>query len=277
MYTILGSSGFIGRHITAHLADAGVPIRTPAPDEWPALPQDLGHVFYCIGLTADFRDRPFDTIEAHVGILSRFLQRHTYDSFTYLSASRYYARTGSSTEATPIPITPTDPDQLYDLSKLTGEALVLQAAGDRARVARLANVFGADFESDNFLSAVLRDAAHDGRVVFQGDPASTKDYVAVEDVAAVLVAMAQNGRRSIYNIASGHATSHADIAAALRQEGVVVYFAERAQVITRPAIDITAIREDFGFSPRLLADELPTLLAAYRRHFAAPREGHRVA
>lgn len=277
MYTILGSSGFIGRHMAVHLADIGLPVRTPVPDDWPALPQDLGHVFYCIGLTADFRNRPFDTIEAHVGILSRFLQRHRYDSFTYLSASRYYARTGSSAEATPIPVTSTDPDQLYDLSKLTGEALVLNVAGDRARVARLANVFGADFESDNFLSSVLRDAAQDGRVVFQGDPASTKDYVAVEDVAAILVSMAQDGRRPIYNVASGRTTSHADIAAVLRHEGAVVYFAPGAPVVARPAIDNTAIREDFGFSPRLLADELPDLLAAYRQHFTAAERGDRVA
>jgi len=35
---------------------------------------DPGHVIYCIGLTADFRQKPFETIEAHVSKLAEVAQ-----------------------------------------------------------------------------------------------------------------------------------------------------------------------------------------------------------
>ncbi len=53
---------------------------------------DLGHAFYCIGLTADFRSRPFETIEAHCGLLKEVLSGSRFSSFVYLSSTRVYAR-----------------------------------------------------------------------------------------------------------------------------------------------------------------------------------------
>src|SRR5262249_21758891 len=65
-YTVLGASGFIGGHLAAHFRKAGV--RHLAPPKWTddVLHRPLGHVLYCIGLTADWRSRPHDTVRAHV-------------------------------------------------------------------------------------------------------------------------------------------------------------------------------------------------------------------
>ena len=51
-----------------------------------------GHVIDCIGLTGDFRVRPLDTAEAHVGLVARCLAELQFDSFLLLSSTRVYAR-----------------------------------------------------------------------------------------------------------------------------------------------------------------------------------------
>jgi len=64
--TVLGGSGFIGSHVARHLRRLGVACDTPARDDESIFSRPLGHVIYAIGLTADFRARPLETVEAHV-------------------------------------------------------------------------------------------------------------------------------------------------------------------------------------------------------------------
>ena len=65
MVTILGSSGFVGSNLKNKLVSVGINTYTPHRSE-ELSGKNLGHVIYCIGLTADFRTKPFETIEAHV-------------------------------------------------------------------------------------------------------------------------------------------------------------------------------------------------------------------
>ena len=81
MITVLGAGGFIGRHLVAHFRAQG---RRVAAVDRARLPEfmeggEAGHVFYCIGLTADFRARPLETAEAHAGLLARVLQRGGFE------------------------------------------------------------------------------------------------------------------------------------------------------------------------------------------------------
>src|SRR5437868_14664917 len=89
MITVLGASGFIGSHIVRELEQRGEKYYAPAKVEtiWD---KDLGNIIYCIGLTADFRTRPFDTVEAHVCKLNELLKRGRFDSLLYLSSTRVY-------------------------------------------------------------------------------------------------------------------------------------------------------------------------------------------
>jgi hypothetical protein len=89
----------------------------------------LGHVIYCIGLTADFRSRTFDTVEAHVCTLLDVLRRGEFESIVYLSSTRLYAGSDSTSEETSIRISPFD---VYNTSKLAGESLVLKLRPARA-------------------------------------------------------------------------------------------------------------------------------------------------
>src|SRR4029077_19833266 len=89
LVTTLAASRCIGAHLAARLRELGIECLSPARDE-EITKRRLGDVIYCVGLTADFRTRPFDAGEAHVSELSRVLQRCSFDSLLYLSSARIY-------------------------------------------------------------------------------------------------------------------------------------------------------------------------------------------
>ena len=74
---IIGGAGFIGRHLKQRLEELKIDYFNPARGE--TLDRPLGDVVYCIGLTADFRSRPCDTIDAHVCALVDSSGNHGID------------------------------------------------------------------------------------------------------------------------------------------------------------------------------------------------------
>ncbi|WP_423707718.1 NAD-dependent epimerase/dehydratase family protein [Undibacterium sp. WLX3042] len=259
--TLIGGHGFIGRHLQAQLRSLGWTIDAPLRNT-PLAQQDLGHVFYCAGLTADFRQRPYDTVEAHVTMLSEVLRHSTFSSLTYFSSTRVYAEAPSTTEDTVLQVRSHIPGDLYNLSKLMGESLCL-ASQREVRVVRLSNVYGAGMQRQNFLAEVLTAAAKDKHVVFRSSPASQKDYIAVQDVVRCLPVIASHGTCGIYNLASGVNVSNAYIAAILQKLGVRCEFLENAPDISFPDINIAKTSALCGAPHHKLAMDLPTLYSHY--------------
>lgn len=264
-FTILGQ-GFIGTHLLASLRREGHDCAAPARAELDQLRgRRLGHVVYCIGVTADFRSRPLDTARAHVCRLAEVLGTTDFESLLYLSSTRVYGSVSSGRETEDaFRVDPASPGDLYNLSKLMGESLCLSMESRRVRVARLSNVYGPDWTSDNFLSSVIRSAVDDGSVVFRSAPASARDYIAVEDVVRLLPEISLHGRERVYNVASGEPVTNAQLAATLQASGCAVSFEESAPAVTYPRIDTSRVREEFPFTPRGVLDDLPALLAQYR-------------
>ena len=269
-FTVVGARGFIGRHLLDTLTAQGDPVvgldrQSLAGDDAELFDRPLGHVIYCVGLTADFRQRPFDVVDSHVVVLQRLLQHARFDSLTYLSSTRLYTSSHSTDERAALVVRPNDPNDLYNLSKLMGESLCLNS-GRPARVARLSNVYGPDFRSCNFLTQVLVEAARRGTVTFRSAPTSEKDYVALDDVIGWLISIARRGTQQIYNLACGANVSNESIASELRRLGVGVDFAPDAPTWSFLEIDASKVHEEF-FLPRgrLLAD-LPGLLRGFRSH-----------
>ena len=264
-FTILGQ-GFIGTHLLAFLREQGHDCVAPARAELDQLRgRRLGHVLYCIGVTADFRSRPLDTARAHVCRLAEVLSTTEFESLLYLSSTRVYGSvsSGRETEAA-FKVDPASASDLYNLSKLMGESLCLSMESSSVRVARLSNVYGPDWTSDNFLSSVIRAAVDRGSVVFRSAPDSAKDYIAVEDAVRVLAGISLHGRERVYNVASGAPVTNAQLAAKLQSSGCAVSFEEGAPAVTFPPIDTARVRAEFPFTPRSVLDDLPALLAQYR-------------
>ena len=267
-YTVLGGGGFIGQALIHNLSDSGhmvfAPERNVLGTDLKILKnKDLGHLIYCIGLTADFRQKPLDAIEAHVCLLNRLLRVGGFLSLTYLSSTRLYAGSRATKEEVELTARPDSLDSLYNLSKMMGESACLNGS-DCARVVRLSNVYGVSPASNNFLMAILYESATAGNVTFRTSPDSAKDYVALSDVVRLLPTIAERGDFGIYNLAGGVNTSNREIADSLRGQKVSVEFAPDAPLWEFPEIDITKISRQFDPPHRRLIEDLPDLFNKVR-------------
>jgi len=226
---------------------------------------DLGHVIYAIGLTGDFRKRPFDTVEAHVSLLAKVLQKCRFASWLYLSSTRVYSgldRDKPAHENSTIAVAPGS-DSLYNLSKLMGESLCLACPNPAIRVARLSNVYGAGMSTDTFLGSVMDDLRRNSYVTVNESPDSGKDYIAMDEVAPLLEAISLRGSERLYNVASGHMVTHGELFGKLRElTGLSVDYSDRGLTRTFPAVDISRARAEFGFRPNNLLDTLGGFLAS---------------
>ena len=263
--TVLGGSGFIGSHVARHLRRLGVACDTPARDDESIFSRPLGHVIYAIGLTADFRARPLETVEAHVCLLRRLIAGGGFSSLTYLSSTRVYAGSADTRETAPLRVCPAEPGDLYNLSKLTGEALCLSAGRAAAKVVRLSSVVGLPAAADSFIGQLLDEGRRSGRVLFRTTAASRKDYLWVGDAAEAIGRIALSPESGIFNLASGAGTANREIAQALAAElGFEVAFAADAAVWDFAAIDVSRAKTRFGFAPRRFAEFFPEFLRACR-------------
>ena len=255
-FTVLGASGYIGSRLVAHLRAQGHTVWAPARGDAEVFTRPLGHVMYCVGLTADFRTRPFDAVDAHVGLLGQVLQRGQFDSLLYLSSTRVYMGAVDTHEDAALSVRPSDPSYLYNLTKLTGESLCHASGRVGVRVARLSNVVGPgmDVEAGNLVADLLHQARH-GHVVLRSDPQSAKDYVHVTDVLDWLPRIAMQGRHLVYNVASGVQTTHAQWLRWLSAHyGCTVKVQEGAQLQCFAPIDVSRLSTQWSAPARPLWD-----------------------
>lgn len=280
-FTVLGAGGFIGAALVAWLESQNHVVHAVTRASLPALlagRRPAGHVIDCVGLTGDFRVRPLETAEAHVGVVARCLADLQFDSFLLLSSTRVYARASVTHEDAALLTVPADPSDLYNVTKLVGEALCLTDQRATIRVARLSNVYGILIPAETFLGQVLREGQASGGVMFHQSPASAKDYVSVAAVVRLLPAIGMAGRYRLYNVATGANTSHSAIANCLRNvAGWRTNFAPDAPTVQHLPIDTTRLATEFGTTASDLIADLPTLLAHAQEQTCSPSTKQKAA
>lgn len=264
--TVLGATGFIGRHLLARLRADGIACEAPARDDAGLFDRPLGHVIYAIGLTSDFRSRPLDTVQAHVCLLRRLIAAGNFDSLTYLSSTRVYAGASDTREQAALTVNPNHASDLYNLSKLMGESLCLHGGHPRARVARLSNIVGLRDAPDSFIDQLLEEGARDGRITLHTTLSSRKDYLYIDDAVDQILALAQSDATGIFNVAHGQGVDNRAIADCLEAAlGYRVTEAPDAQPWAFADIDTQRMRTRFGLEPRAFADYFPHFLAQFRQ------------
>lgn len=263
--TIIGADGFIGTALRAKLQTFGWSLSLPnRHDAWePADP--LGHIFYCAGLTADYGRRPAETVEAHVGLLSRVLSSQDWESLIYLSSTRLYdgqppERSGAEDGA--FMVDPDDARNLYDLSKLLGENLCRVMGHGKARVARLSCVYRDEGDPDGFIGDLLRQVLNTppGSVLsVDSSPYFQRDYVHIDDVVEALSRIALEGASPVYNVAFGSNVSNAELAnVLLRYTGVRIKFTKLDAPVPSPAPQRKRLTAEFGWHCRSLEHAIVT-------------------
>ncbi len=265
-YTIIGAGGFVGSHVAARLRAEGVEVYHPARDDPEVWERDLGRIIYCAGLTGDYRTRPFATVEAHVALLARLIERASFERIVYLSSTRLYdlLPDGIGKEDRAIPVNPGNAEHLYELTKMLGENLTLHRSGGRGVVARLSYVFGWEDGAQGFLSDWLRAARGSRRLTLESSQGFARDYIQVDDVAAALVRMADSKATGIVNVARGEMLSNAEIAVLFKERGWDVSFSREGGSSKR-AVAISATKlADLGATARPVLPLIGQYLAGLR-------------
>jgi len=253
--TIVGAQGFVGVRLTARLAAEGRETYAPRKGDPELLRRDLGTVYYCAGLTADYDRRPFDTVEAHASLLSEILRAGRFQRLVYVSSTRLYDGLPKAQvdEAEPLVFDPTDPRRVYDLSKALGENLTLTRTDGRGRVARLANVYDWEAGAPGFLSEWLIRARFEQALRLDSSPHVARDYIHLDDVVTALIAIAGSPAPAIVNVASGELVSNGEIAEVFEEAGRTVAFTGEARPGPPPNASIARLT-GLGVRPRPVKD-----------------------
>lgn len=265
-FTILGANGFIGRHLVEYLRGQGHECHAPEKGDEAIFQTPLGHAIYAIGLTADFRTRPLDTVEAHVCVLRRLMKEGSFDSLTYLSSTRLYSGSSSTSETEALVVNPSKLEDLYNISKLMGESLCLHGGRPNTKVVRLSNIVGLRSDSDSFIDQLLEEGYTAGSIKLHTALDSKKDYLYIDDAVSLIGAIALSSKSGIFNVASGAGVENAQVIDFLETEmGFHTSVLADAAVRDFVQIDITRIRDEFGFNPRKFSDYFPYFLHLARQ------------
>lgn len=265
-FTIFGATGVVGSHLRNFLLQRGFEVYAPRRGDLSLQNRNLGHVIYCIGVTADFRRKPFETVSAHISVLSELLSHASFDSFLYLSSTRVYLGAKSTDELADCNVNVNRQDDFYNLTKLTGESLCLVSGRNNVRIARLSNVFNADKSSMNFLSEIVNAAITQKRLTLHTSLDSSKDYILMDDALMLLTQIALSGQKSLYNVASGLNITNRILAEQLIQiTGCELHIDIDAPTILFPPISVARISEEFFHPTRRVMDELPKIIFDFKR------------
>jgi UDP-glucose 4-epimerase len=260
--TVIGAQGFVGQRLVSALIARGKTPWTPAKGDPDLLTRDLGVVYYCAGLTADYDARPFDTVEAHASLVSDIIRAGRFERLIYTSSTRLYdgLALAQVDETTPLSIDPTDPRRTYDLSKALGENLVMTRSGGRGAVARLANVFDWQDGAPGFLSEWLIRARTERDLTLDSSPHIARDYIHLDDVVAGLIAMAHARDPGIVNVASGELVTNGQIAEVFTAAGRRVEFTRDGKAAAPPNASAAKLAA-LGVTPTPVRDVVRRYLA----------------
>ena len=277
---ILGASGFLGRALAAVLSREPVEVvghssRTldlTRPDAFAVLDPLMTPstaLVVASALTPD-RGQTAATFLANATMvvnLAAYLDGHRPGSIVYLGSDAVYGFGESPVTET----TAVDPAGYYALGKYAGERVLdvaARAASVPLLILRVTGVYGpGDPHASYGPNAFARSLARDRSVRMFGAGEEERDHVFVDDAAEVTAALIRAGATGIYNVATGHSHSFADVVKAIRDRvpyEVQVTSAPRKGPITHRRFDVSRLTAALpGFRFTSLESGLSATLTAF--------------
>lgn len=267
LYTVLGATGFVGSRLVKALLADGHEVYAPERDAPELFSRELGQVFYCIGLTADYAVRPYDTVEAHVALLARFLRDARFERLLYLSSTRLYDGQAYAVgeEGSSFSFNPHQSRHLYDLSKALGENLCLNFSAGRAAVARLSCVYDFAPQSPGFLSEWLQRLGREREFTLDSSSGVARDYIRLDDVILGLRAIMDQHVDGVFNLASGENVSNQELAEVLENYGWRIRFTRNSEKEIGVLCDISRL-QSLGIRPGRVRDFMQTYAEQLSHH-----------
>jgi nucleoside-diphosphate-sugar epimerase len=265
-FTILGASGFIGSNLISNLRKSGYSVSTPNRITLNITNVRHGHVIYCIGLTSDFRKRPLDTVQAHVCILRELLEYGEFDSLTYLSSTRVYHGSSSTTESSPLIVNPSNLEDLYAISKIAGESLCYHSGRRNVKVIRLSNIIGIREDNNLFINELLDEIITQKSLTLRSSLLSNKDYLFVDDAVSAIITLAVSKETGCFNVASGTNISNQVIIEELKSNfNFNLTVLDNAPILEFMPINIEKIKNIIQFETTDFTDYFPKLINFYKK------------
>lgn len=97
------------------------------------------------------------------------------------------------------------PADTYGRNKAESEARVRRALGDACSILRVSNVFGFEPGRHTFFGRALQTLRDEGRITLDVNPFVDRDFIAVEDCAALLWRVVAAKPRGVFNLGRGEA------------------------------------------------------------------------
>jgi nucleoside-diphosphate-sugar epimerase len=253
---VLGSRGFVGRHIVEHLASAAIPVEAIAstaidlcePTAVDLLRQCLRPddvLVFVSALTPD-RGRDARTLMRNVAMAAHTvtaLQQQPVAHVVYLGSDAVYADDANPVNEASVQ----SPSSMHGIMHFTRERILrdaLSASSTPLLLLRPTLLYGpGDTHNGYGPNRFLRTARADRKIALFGEGAEQRDHVFVKDLARLVVLAVRHRSEGALNVASGISTSFADVAAlvAATGEGVVIEKAPRGPgPVTHRHFDITA-------------------------------------
>lgn len=213
---VVGQTSFLAQHIVAAARAKGL--------EATAIGHDAGLEAGLAGADAvlncayppAFRSTPY-TPDLDFDLLVAQAARAAGARFTMLSTRRVYASGWNVHEDTPA----TGDGTPYGDNKARSECAVLALDAAHTTIFRLSNIFGFEYQPGaarrTFLGAMTHSLRHDGTITFDMDGASRRDFLPVENAAAVIAAQIAASQHGIFNLGAGFAVPCTDMANWLMQ------------------------------------------------------------
>ncbi|MBX2812795.1 MAG: NAD-dependent epimerase/dehydratase family protein [Myxococcales bacterium] len=262
---VVGGNGFIGKSIVKKFRSQGMAVDVVDRGSFERLEDPCDILIWSAGYTADYAESPAKTIQAHAMDLAKVVENQRYARLIYLSSTRLYdGLPGPVSEETPIALESRKERSLFDLSKAMGEWLVCHRGGPRAHVLRLSGVYSDALDGGSFLETMILRAldGQGGSVDALGT--TRRDYIHIEDVCQVVLAVAEVGQYSLYNVAAGDLVTNNELFSFLRDRtGTRLSPSEMVIGDTEPcppAVIVRRIESDLGLVPRQIEVGLDRVL-----------------
>jgi nucleoside-diphosphate-sugar epimerase len=263
-FTILGSSGFIGSNISKTLKNKNFDCYTPDVRKESLDGKNLGNVIYSLGVS-DFRNKPLETIDAHICILNKILKNCNFDSLLYISSGRMYYNIDSTLEENSLIGNPNMKNDLYNLSKLQGELLCQSMNNPKIKIIRPSNVVGITAPANLFIPSLIKEAVTAGKIVLHSTLDSEKDYVYIDDLVELIPKIISSTKFQLYNIASGYNISSSKIInEIIRLTDCKLEIASNAKKFSSGQINIDRIKTEFNFVPINIIEKIENIIKFYQ-------------
>jgi GDP-L-fucose synthase len=282
---VTGSSGFVGRNVTALLEKTGAQLLTPTRSEYDLLEQDAVRsmfrdlqpdiVFHLAGYVGGIlanRDYPADFCYRNLLMVSTVLheayQAGVEKYVGVMGGCSYPAKAPSPIKETELWCGYPQPESApYSLAKAMGSELAKayrKQYGFRAITLVPGNIYGPwdnfDLNSSHVIPALIRkysEAQRDGRdeVVAWGTGAPKRDFVYIEDVSqALLVAAERYDDPDLINISSGTRVTIKELVELVAEltgfTGRITWDSTKPDGQMDKGFDVTRMREVLGFECR---------------------------